>query len=79
MAISCWTGGYIDNDWIGEDEGFDKNIVSISSSRDRATVHWTVAFKLFESPSLFSANKKDHPMGVIFPGAVETWSDEGFD
>ena len=33
------------------DEGFDRIMVSIPSGRDRATVHRTVAFNLFESLS----------------------------
>ena len=46
-----------------EMEGFDSIMVSSPSSRERATVHRTVAFKLFKSLHLFPS-KKTHPGGV---------------
>ena len=51
---------------LAEDEGFDKIVELLRSSPQQATVHWTVAYKWFESLSKFSANKKGHPFGWPF-------------
>ena len=37
-------------------------MVSIPSSRDRATLHWSVALNGFKSPTQF-LQRKDHPVG----------------